>query len=91
MPEPQPPGRRGFEKITIRHSKYAASRFAQEAGPALIQFADSSPMPFVNGIKAAREQIVARAQITELPSKPSHSEINLGCIFRLEYIPYNFF
>ncbi|RWM88764.1 MAG: DUF932 domain-containing protein, partial [Mesorhizobium sp.] len=49
-----------FEEITIRHSKYAASRFAQEAEPALIQFADSSPMPFVNGIKAARERIVAR-------------------------------
>ena len=49
-----------FEEITIRHSKYAASRFALEAEPALIQFAESSPMPFVNGIKAARERIVAR-------------------------------
>jgi hypothetical protein len=49
-----------FDEITIRHSKYAASRFAYEAEPALIQFADSSPMPFVNGIKAARERIVAR-------------------------------
>jgi hypothetical protein len=49
-----------FEEITIRHSKYAASRFACEAEPALIQFADSSPMPFVNGIRAARERIVAR-------------------------------
>lgn len=49
-----------FEEITIRHSKYAASRFAHEAEPALIQFADSSPMPFINGIKAARERIVAR-------------------------------
>jgi hypothetical protein len=26
----------------------------------LIQFAESSPMPFVNGIKAARERVVAR-------------------------------
>jgi hypothetical protein len=49
-----------FQEITIRHSKYAASRFALEAEPALIQFAESSPMPFVNGIKAARECIVAR-------------------------------
>ncbi|MER9330550.1 DUF932 domain-containing protein [Mesorhizobium sp. M0152] len=49
-----------FEEITIRHSKYAASRFALEAEPALIQFADSSPMPFVNGIKTARQRIVAR-------------------------------
>jgi hypothetical protein len=49
-----------FEEITIRHSKYAASRFAQEAAPALLNFAESSPQPFVNGIKAARERIVAR-------------------------------
>ena len=31
-----------------------------EAAPALTRFANSSPMPFVNGIKAARERIVAR-------------------------------
>ena len=49
-----------FEEITIRHSKYAASRFAHEAAPALLNFANSSPMPFVNGIKAARERIVAK-------------------------------
>ncbi|RTM10107.1 MAG: DUF932 domain-containing protein [Hyphomicrobiales bacterium] len=53
-------GVENFEEITIRHSKYAASRFAAEAEPALIQFAESSPTPFVNGIKAARERIVAR-------------------------------
>jgi hypothetical protein len=39
-----------FEEIIIRHSKYAASRFAHEAAPALLNFANSSPMPFVNGI-----------------------------------------
>ncbi|GAB4067828.1 DUF932 domain-containing protein [Ancylobacter sonchi] len=49
-----------FQEITIRHSKYAASRFAHEAAPALTRFANSSPRPFVNGIKAAREKIVAR-------------------------------
>lgn len=49
-----------FEEITIRHSKYAASRFAHEAAPALKRFANSSPMPFINGVKAARERIVAR-------------------------------
>jgi hypothetical protein len=49
-----------FEEITIRHSKYAASRFAHEAAPALTRFANSSPAPFINGIKAARAQIVAR-------------------------------
>ncbi len=49
-----------FQEIAIRHSKYAASRFAHEAAPALQNFADSSPTPFINGIKAAREGIVAR-------------------------------
>src|SRR5690606_31749950 len=49
-----------FEEITIRHSKYAANRFTYEAAPALANFANSSPLPFVNGIKAARERIVAR-------------------------------
>lgn len=50
-----------FEEITIRHSKYAASRFAHEAAPALRRFANSSPAPFLAGVKAAREQIVARS------------------------------
>ena len=50
-----------FEEITIRHSKYAANRFAHEAAPALANFANSSPLPFVNGIRAARERIVARS------------------------------
>lgn len=50
-----------FQEITIRHSKYAASRFATEAKPALARFANSSPAPFVNSIKAARAQIVARS------------------------------
>ncbi|EEF25459.1 conserved hypothetical protein, partial [Ricinus communis] len=33
------------DEISIRHSKYAASRFAHEAAPALLSFADSSPQP----------------------------------------------
>ena len=49
-----------FQEISIRHSKYAANRFAHEAAPALTRFADSSPRPFVEGIRAARERIVAR-------------------------------
>ncbi|MEZ5785709.1 MAG: DUF932 domain-containing protein [Xanthobacteraceae bacterium] len=54
-------GVENFQEITIRHSKYAASRFATEAMPALTRFANSSPAPFVNSIKAARAQIVARS------------------------------
>ena len=48
-----------FEELTIRHSKYAASRFAQEAAPALESFANSSASAFVGGIQAARRQVVA--------------------------------
>jgi hypothetical protein len=50
-----------FQEITIRHSKYAASRFAHEAAPTLTRFAESSPAPFIDGIRAAREKIVARS------------------------------
>ena len=53
-------GVENFEEISIRHSKFAAQRFAHEAAPALTSFANSSPAPFVAGIKAAREKIVAR-------------------------------
>lgn len=54
-------GVENFEEITIRHSKFAAQRFAHEAAPALTRFADSSSAPFIAGIKAARERIVARS------------------------------
>lgn len=53
-------GAEGFEEISIRHSKFAANRFAHEAAPALENFATSSPLPFMAGIKAARERLVAR-------------------------------
>ena len=53
-------GAEGFEEIRVRHSKFAASRFAHEASPALTRFADSSPGPFVAGIRAAHAAIVAR-------------------------------
>ncbi len=49
-----------FQEIVIRHSKYAADRFAREAAPALTRFANSSPQPFITSIKSARERIVAR-------------------------------
>ena len=44
-------------------SYYAAvdTRFANEAAPALSRFAESSPAPFIDGIRAAREKIVARS------------------------------
>ena len=54
-------GVENFEEITIRHSKLAANRFAYEAAPALNSFANSSPAPFIAGIKAARDRVVARS------------------------------
>ena len=53
-------GMEDFQEISIRHSKFAAHRFAHEAEPALERYADSSALGFVRGIRAAREQIVAR-------------------------------
>ncbi|OLP62655.1 DUF932 domain-containing protein [Xaviernesmea oryzae] len=53
-------GAENFQEITIRHSKFAAQRFAHEAAPALTRFAHSSPAAFVAGIRSARETIVAR-------------------------------
>lgn len=53
-------GVENFEEVKIRHSKFAANRFAYEAAPALEHFAESSPMRFISGIKAARERVVAR-------------------------------
>ncbi len=53
-------GSENFEEISIRHSKFAADRFAHEAAPALTSFANSSPAAFVAGIRAARERVVAR-------------------------------
>ncbi|WP_299507566.1 DUF932 domain-containing protein [uncultured Roseobacter sp.] len=50
-----------FQEISIRHSKYASNRFAHEAAPSLANFADSSPQPFIQGIRSARERIVARS------------------------------
>ncbi len=49
-----------FQEISIRHSKYAANRFANDVTPALMRFVESSPKPFVQGILTAQNRIVAR-------------------------------
>ena len=71
-----------FEEITIRHSKFAATRFAHQAAPALTRFANSSPASFVNGVKAARAQIVARTEEdrTEFLRKRGFSRAETGKI-----------
>jgi len=71
-----------FEEITIRHSKFAASRFAHQAAPALTRFANSSPASFVNGIRSARAQIVARTDDdrTDFLRKRSFTKAETGRI-----------
>lgn len=71
-----------FQEISIRHSKYAAGRFAHEAAPALANFADSSPRPFIEGIRAARETIVARSDEdrTDFLRKRGFSKAETGMI-----------
>ncbi|MEE4209105.1 MAG: DUF932 domain-containing protein [Parvularcula sp.] len=71
-----------FQEISIRHSKYAANRFAHEAAPALANFADSSPQPFIQGIRAARERIVARRdeERTDFLRKRGFSKAETGKI-----------
>jgi len=53
-------GMEDFQEISIRHSKFAAHRFAHQAEPALTHYANSSPAHFVDGIETARARIVAR-------------------------------
>lgn len=53
-------GAEGFQELSIRHSKFAARRFAGQAAPALDRFATSSSRDFVAGIAAARDAVVAR-------------------------------
>lgn len=53
-------GVESFEEISIRHSKFAANRFAEQAAPALTHFANSSSRSFVEGVRTARERVVAR-------------------------------
>ncbi len=71
-----------FQEISIRHSKYAANRFAHEAAPALANFADSSPRPFIQGIRAAREHIVAHSDEdrTDFLRKRGFSKVESGKI-----------
>lgn len=49
-----------FQEITIRHSKQAPGRFLEEARPALESFANRSTAKLLEGVKAAKEAIVAK-------------------------------
>ena len=71
-----------FEELTIRHSKYAANRFAAEAAQALESFANSSAAAFVSGIQTARRQVVARSEEerTDFLRKRGFSKADTGKI-----------
>jgi hypothetical protein len=52
-------GVEGFQEITLRHTKNAHLHFDREARPALQSYAERSDRVLLNGIKAARDAIVA--------------------------------
>lgn len=47
-------GVEGFEELTMRHSKYAPSRFIEQARPALVGFADGSSSKLIEGVAKAK-------------------------------------
>lgn len=52
-------GVEGFEEITMRHSKYAPSRFIEQARPALASFAEGSTRKLLEGVEKAKAAKVA--------------------------------
>lgn len=52
-------GVEGFEELTIRHTKYAPSRFIEQARPALESYANSSTGKFIEGVEKAKAARIA--------------------------------
>ena len=52
-------GCEGFKEIRLVHSKFAPKRFAAEILPALESFSKHSPDLVINGVRAAKEAVVA--------------------------------
>lgn len=48
-------------RVSLRHSKNAPMRFAQDVSPRLVSFAQSATLPVVAKVHAAKETIVARS------------------------------
>jgi hypothetical protein len=55
-------GVENFSELTMRHSKYAPSRFISEARPALESFANGSERKLIEGVRAAKAAKVAEDQ-----------------------------
>ena len=52
-------GVEGFSEIRMIHSKYAPSRFMEQARPALESFANGSERKLIEGVKAAKAAVIA--------------------------------
>lgn len=59
-------GVEGFQEITMRHSKYAPSRFIEEARPALNSYADGSVRSLIEGVQKAKAAKVVHDQESAL-------------------------
>lgn len=55
-------GVEGFQEVTMRHSKYAPSRFIEETRPALKSFAEGSVKRLLDGVEKAKAAKVASDQ-----------------------------
>lgn len=49
-----------FQEVTFKHTAFAPDRFLKEAEPSLLQFAEASTKRLIDGVKAAKNAIVAR-------------------------------
>jgi len=52
-------GVEAFEELTMRHTRYAPGRFIEEAMPALRSFAEGSTTKLIEGVRRAKEAVVA--------------------------------
>lgn len=52
-------GVEGFSEVTFKHTSGAPERFADEVGPALVEYADGGTSKLILGVKAAKEAVVA--------------------------------
>ncbi|MCR6673284.1 DUF932 domain-containing protein [Devosia ginsengisoli] len=53
-------GVEGFEELTMRHSKYAPSRFVEQARPALASYAEGSTRKLIEGVEQAKAAKLAQ-------------------------------
>lgn len=55
-------GVEGFEEVTMRHSKYAPSRFIEEVRPALVSYSEGSTAKLIEGVEKAKAAKIASDQ-----------------------------